>query len=98
MPGVVYGQTQEPNRATGRYCMKIEIKFSWYHVTRMLSEKTGKRKFTLMKEDFYMQKFSLKSLSFKLGRLDGGLARFGRFELCDLYKPKYNHKTGASRL
>ena len=54
-----------------------------------------KRKFTLMKEDFILLKFSLKSpVFFKLGDWTED-TRFGRFELCDLYKPKYNRKTGA---
>ena len=40
-------------------------------------------------------KFSLKSpVFFKLGDWTED-TRFGRFELCDLYKPKYNRKTGA---
>ena len=57
--------------------------------------KSSKRKFTLMKEDFILLKFSLKSpVFFKLGDWMED-TRFGRFELCDLYKPKYNRKTGA---
>lgn len=48
-----------------------------------------------MKEDFILLKFSLKSpVFFKLGDWTED-TRFGRFELCDLYKPKYNRKTGA---
>lgn len=48
-----------------------------------------------MKEDFILLKFSLKSpVFFKLGDWMED-TRFGRFELCDLYKPKYNRKTGA---
>lgn len=54
-----------------------------------------KRKFTLMKEDYIMLKFSLENpIYFKLGDWTED-TRFGRFELCDLYKPKYNRKTGA---
>lgn len=57
--------------------------------------KGSKRKFTLMKEDFILLKFSLKSpVFFKLGDWTED-TRFGRFELCDLYKPRYNRKTGA---
>jgi hypothetical protein len=48
-----------------------------------------------MKEDFILLKFSLKSpVFFKLGDWTED-TRFGRFELCDLYKPKYNRKTGS---
>ena len=48
-----------------------------------------------MKEDFILLKFSLKSpVFFKLGDWTED-TRFGRLELCDLYKPKYNRKTGA---
>ncbi len=76
--------------------MKIEIRKSagtpcYQDVVR----KGSKRKFTLMKEDFILLKFSLKSpVFFKLGDWTED-TRFGRFELCDLYKPKYNRKTGA---
>ena len=76
--------------------MKIEIRNSagtpcYQDVVR----KSSKRKFTLMKEDFILLKFSLKSpVFFKLGDWTED-TRFGRFELCDLYKPKYNRKTGA---
>ena len=76
--------------------MKIEIRNSagtpcYQDVVR----KGSKRKFTLMKEDFILLKFSLKSpVFFKLGDWTED-TRFGRFELCDLYKPKYNRKTGA---
>ena len=76
--------------------MKIEIRNSagtpcYQDVVR----KGSKRKFTLMKEDFILFKFSLKSpVFFKLGDWTED-TRFGRFELCDLYKPKYNRKTGA---
>lgn len=76
--------------------MKIEIRNSagtpcYQDVVR----KGSKRKFTLMKEDFILLKFSLKSpVFFKLGDWTED-TRFGRFELCDLYKPKYNCKTGA---
>lgn len=76
--------------------MKIEIRNSagtpcYQDVVR----KGSKRKFTLMKEDFIHLKFSLKSpVFFKLGDWTED-TRFGRFELCDLYKPKYNRKTGA---
>ena len=76
--------------------MKIEIRNSagtpcYQDVVR----KSSKRKFTLMKEDFILLKFSLKSpVFFKLGDWMED-TRFGRFELCDLYKPKYNRKTGA---
>ena len=76
--------------------MKIEIRNSagtpcYQDVVR----RGSKRKFTLMKEDFILLKFSLKSpVFFKLGDWTED-TRFGRFELCDLYKPKYNRKTGA---
>ena len=76
--------------------MKIEIRNSagtpcYQDVVR----KGSKRKFTLMKEDFILLKFSLKSpVFFKLGDWTED-TRFGRFELCDLYKPKYNRKTGV---
>lgn len=76
--------------------MKIEIRNSagtpcYQDVVR----KGSKRKFTLMKEDFILLKFSLKfPVFFKLGDWTED-TRFGRFELCDLYKPKYNRKTGA---
>lgn len=76
--------------------MKIEIRNSagtpcYQDVVR----KSSKRKFTLMKEDFILLKFSLKfPVFFKLGDWTED-TRFGRFELCDLYKPKYNRKTGA---
>ena len=76
--------------------MKIEIRNSagtpcYQDVVR----KGSKRKFSLMKEDFILLKFSLKSpVFFKLGDWTED-TRFGRFELCDLYKPKYNRKTGA---
>ncbi len=60
--------------------------------------KGSKRKFTLMKEDFILLKFSLKSpVFFKLGDWTED-TRFGRFELCDLYKPKYNRKTGHTTM
>ena len=76
--------------------MKIEIRNSaGTPCFRDVVRRGSKRKFTLMKEDFILLKFSLKSpVFFKLGDWTED-TRFGRFELCDLYKPKYNSKTGA---
>lgn len=76
--------------------MKIEIRNSTGELCYQDAVRKGsKRKFTLMKEDFILLKFSLKSpVFFKLGDWTED-TRFGRFELCDLYKPKYNRKTGA---
>lgn len=76
--------------------MKIEIRNSTGELCYQdVVRKGSKRKFTLMKEDFILLKFSLKSpVFFKLGDWTED-TRFGRFELCDLYKPKYNRKTGA---
>lgn len=76
--------------------MKIEIRNSaGTPCFRDVVRRGSKRKFTLMKEDFILLKFSLKSpVFFKLGDWTED-TRFGRFELCDLYKPKYNRKTGA---
>lgn len=76
--------------------MKIEIRNSaGTPCYRDVVRRGSKRKFTLMKEDFILLKFSLKSpVFFKLGDWTED-TRFGRFELCDLYKPKYNRKTGA---
>ena len=48
-----------------------------------------------MKEDYITLKFSLDTpLYFKLGDYVDD-PRFGRFELCDLYKPTYNTSTGG---
>lgn len=56
--------------------------------------KGGKRKFTLMKEDYITLKFSLDiPLNFKLG--DSVEDTFGLFELMELYKPAYNKETGG---
>jgi len=76
--------------------MKIEIRNSaGTPCYRDVVRRGSKRKFTLMKEDFILLKFSLKSpVFFKLGDWTED-TRFGRFELCDLYKPKYNRKTGS---
>ena len=55
----------------------------------------SKRKFTLQKEDYITLKFSLTTpMYFKLGDWVDD-PRFGRFELCDLYKPTYNESTGG---
>ena len=55
----------------------------------------SKRKFTLQKEDYITLKFSLTTpMYFKLGDWVDD-SRFGRFELCDLYKPTYNETTGG---
>lgn len=48
-----------------------------------------KRKFTLMKEDYIMLKFSLENpIYFKLGSYVE--CNFGLFEVCDLQKPAFN--------
>lgn len=57
--------------------------------------KGSKRKFTLQKEDYIILKFSLYTpVYFKLGDYMAD-SRFGRFELCDFYKPTYNTSTGG---
>ena len=54
----------------------------------------GKRKFTLMKEDYVTLKFSLDTpIHFKLG--DGIDNETGMFELCDLCQPTYNTATAG---
>lgn len=51
-----------------------------------------KRKFTLMKEDYIMLKFSLDNpIYFKLGSYVE--CNFGLFEVCDLQKPAFNTNT-----
>ena len=51
-----------------------------------------KRKFTLMKEDYIMLKFSLENpIYFKLGSYVE--CNFGLFEVCDLQKPAFNTNT-----
>lgn len=55
----------------------------------------SKRKYTLMSEDYITLKFSLLNpINFKIGDYISD-ARFGCFELVDIYKPTYNSKTGA---
>lgn len=55
----------------------------------------SKRKFLLMKEDYVSLKFSLdEPVFFKLGDYMDD-ARWGLFELCDLYKPSYNRATNG---
>ena len=52
------------------------------------------RRFTLMKEDYVLLKFSvLEPLYFKLG--DGIDNELGMFEMVDLYTPTYNESTGG---
>ena len=54
-----------------------------------------KRKFTLMKEDYIMLKFSLENpIYFKLGSYVE--CNFGLFEVCDLQKPAFNTKTAGN--
>lgn len=53
-----------------------------------------KRKFTLMKEDYIMLKFSLENpIYFKLG--SNVECNFGLFEVCDLQKPAFNTNTAG---
>lgn len=53
-----------------------------------------KRKFTLMKEDYIMLKFSLENpIYFKLGSYVE--CNFGLFEMCDLQKPAFNTNTAG---
>lgn len=53
-----------------------------------------KRKFTLMKEDYIMLKFSLGNpIYFKLGSYVE--CNFGLFEVCDLQKPAFNTNTAG---
>ena len=53
-----------------------------------------KRKFTLMKEDYIMLKFSLENpIYFKLGSYVE--CNFGLFEACDLQKPAFNTNTAG---
>lgn len=53
-----------------------------------------KRKFTLMKEDYIMLKFSLDNpIYFKLGSYVE--CNFGLFEVCDLQKPAFNTNTAG---
>lgn len=53
-----------------------------------------KRKFTLMKEDYIMLKFSLENpIYFKLGSYVE--YNFGLFEVCDLQKPAFNTYTAG---
>lgn len=53
-----------------------------------------KRKFTLMKEDYIMLKFSLENpIYFKLGSYVE--CDFGLFEVCDLQKPAFNTNTAG---
>lgn len=53
-----------------------------------------KRKFTLMKEDYIMLKFSLENpIYFKLGSYVE--CNFGLFEVCDLQKPTFNTNTAG---
>ena len=53
-----------------------------------------KRKFTLMKEDYIMLKFSLAAaIYFKLGSYVE--CNFGLFEMCDLQKPAFNTNTAG---
>lgn len=53
-----------------------------------------KRKFTLMKEDYIMLKFSLENpIYFKLGSYVE--CNFGLFEVCDLQKPAFNTNTAS---
>lgn len=53
-----------------------------------------KRKFTLMKEDYIMLKFSLENpIYFKLGSYVE--CNFGLFEVCDLQKPAFNTNTAG---
>ena len=53
-----------------------------------------KRKFTLMKEDYIMLKFSLENpIYFKLGSYVE--CNFGLFEVCDLQKPAFNTYTAG---
>lgn len=55
----------------------------------------SKRRFLLMKEDYVSLKFSLdEPVFFKLGDYMDD-ARWGLFELCDLYKPPYNRATNG---
>lgn len=53
-----------------------------------------KRKFTLMKENYIMLKFSLENpIYFKLGSYVE--CNFGLFEMCDLQKPAFNTNTAG---
>ena len=55
----------------------------------------SKRKFMLMKEDYIMLKFSLEEpIYFKLGDYVED-SRFGRFEICDIQKPRFNSSTAG---
>jgi hypothetical protein len=60
----------------------------------ILPEEGCKRKFTLMKEDYIMLKFSLENpVFFKLG--SSVECDFGLFEVCDLQKPVFNTNTAG---
>lgn len=62
-------------------------------LTTLLNEGC-KRKFTLMKEDYIMLKFSLENpIYFKLGSYVE--CNFGLFEVCDLQKPAFNTNTAG---
>ena len=52
-----------------------------------------KRKFTLMKEDYIMLKFSLENPIYLLGSYVE--CNFGLFEVCDLQKPAFNTNTAG---
>lgn len=59
-----------------------------------LTNEGCKRKFTLMKEDYIMLKFSLENpIYFKLGSYVE--CNFGLFEVCDLQKPAFNTNTAG---
>ena len=74
---------------------QIDIKdiSSAIQLTTLINEGC-KRKFTLMKEDYIMLKFSLENpIYFKLGSYVE--CNFGLFEVCDLQKPAFNTNTAG---
>ena len=71
----------------------IKDKSGAIQLTTLINEGC-KRKFTLMKEDYIMLKFSLENpIYFKLGSYVE--CNFGLFEVCDLQKPAFNTNTAG---
>lgn len=77
------------------YMELIDIKdISGSILLTTLPDEGCKRKFTLMKEDYILLKFSLESpIFFKLGSYVE--CDFGMFEVCDLQKPVFNANTAG---
>ena len=77
------------------YMELIDIKdISGSILLTTLPDEGCKRKFTLMKEDYILLKFSLENpIFFKYG--DYVECDFGMFEVCDLQKPVFNANTAG---